>query len=160
MKTAMDTLVTAIGETEEEAVLLLNRLIGGMDSLQAGEYVLKTPTGFYSKSYGNISASPGEMIMTSGTAYVGMLASIGVPGFHKARTTAGEKACENNCRLLECAKEQWAIENDKSADDQPTEEELSPYLDGVNVQCPLGGIYEINPVGIPASCSLHGTAED
>ena len=42
-------------------------------------------------------------------AIIGLLAAIAIPSFMKARTTSQAKACINNLRQIESAKEQWAL---------------------------------------------------
>ena len=65
--------------------------------------------------------------------------------------------CLNNLRQIEAAKEQWALENDKTADAIPTAQDLLPYLSNmVFPVCPSGGTYTINAVGVPPTCSIPG----
>jgi DNA polymerase III gamma/tau subunit len=66
--------------------------------------------------------------------------------------------CLDNLRQIDAAKQQWALENGKSVDAVPTSEDLLPYLTNQTFPvCPSGGIYSINAVGIPPSCSIHGS---
>ena len=53
---------------------------------------------------------------------------IAMPNFIKTRETAKKNTIINNLRLLDGAKEQWALENKKSGDAVPTMEDLGPYL--------------------------------
>jgi prepilin-type N-terminal cleavage/methylation domain-containing protein len=48
-------------------------------------------------------------------AIIGLLAAIAIPNFVKARQTAQKNACIRNLREIDGAKEQWALENKKSA---------------------------------------------
>jgi prepilin-type N-terminal cleavage/methylation domain-containing protein len=48
-------------------------------------------------------------------AIIGLLAAIAIPNFVKARQTAQRNACISNLRQIDGAKEQWALENKKSA---------------------------------------------
>jgi hypothetical protein len=57
---------------------------------------------------------------------------------------------------MDAAKQQWALENDKTADAIPTAQELLPYLSMVFPVCPSGGTYTINAVGVPPTCSVPG----
>jgi hypothetical protein len=67
--------------------------------------------------------------------------------------------CINNLRQIDAAKQQWALENGKTADAIPTEQDLLPYFkDGVFPVCPSGGIYTINAVGLAPTCSIPGHA--
>ena len=66
-------------------------------------------------------------------------------------------ACINNLRQIDAAKQQWALENDKTADAIPSAQDLLPYLSNlVFPVCPFGGTYTINAVGVPPTCSVPG----
>jgi septal ring factor EnvC (AmiA/AmiB activator) len=65
--------------------------------------------------------------------------------------------CINNLRQIDAAKQQWALENNKTADAIPSETDITPYLKGnVLPTCPAGGIYLINAVSTPPTCSVAG----
>jgi regulator of replication initiation timing len=65
--------------------------------------------------------------------------------------------CINNLRQIDAAKQQWALENDKTADAIPPAQDLLPYLfNMVFPVCPSGGTYTINAVGVPPTCSVSG----
>ena len=64
--------------------------------------------------------------------------------------------CINNLRQIDAAKQQWALENNKTANDVPTEEDLLPYLRNDFPVCPSGGTYTIGAVGVPPTCSYPG----
>jgi chromosome segregation ATPase len=65
--------------------------------------------------------------------------------------------CINNLRQIDAAKNQWALENSKTADAIPTVQDLLPYLqDGIFPVCPSGGTYTIGVVGVPPTCSISG----
>jgi chromosome segregation ATPase len=66
-------------------------------------------------------------------------------------------ACINNLRQIDAAKQQWALENDKTADAIPPAQDLLPYFrGGIFPVCPSGGTYTINAVGAPPTCSVSG----
>lgn len=74
-----------------------------------------------------------------------------------SRADAERDQCLNNLRLIDAAKQAWALENNKSADAVPTEGDLLPYFQNQTFPvCPSGGIYSINAVAVPPSCSIHG----
>jgi type II secretory pathway pseudopilin PulG len=52
-------------------------------------------------------------------AIIGLLAAIAIPNFVKARTTSQQNACINNLRLIDAAKQQWALEQRKQSTDTP-----------------------------------------
>jgi chromosome segregation ATPase len=65
--------------------------------------------------------------------------------------------CINNLRQIDAAKQQWALENDKTADALPSAQDLLPYFrGGIFPVCPSGGTYTINAVGVPPTCSVPG----
>ena len=90
----------------------------------------------------------------------GLLAAIAVPNFVRARATSQENACINNLRLIDAAKQQWALENKKQSADTPTMKDLQPYLcrgpKGTLPTCPGGGVYKIGAVGEKPTCSIPG----
>lgn len=66
-------------------------------------------------------------------------------------------ACINNLRQIDAAKQQWALENNKTADSVPAAQDLLPYFkDQAFPACPSGGIYTIGAVGVPPTCSIPG----
>ena len=76
-----------------------------------------------------------------------------------AATAAQLNTCINNLRLIEAAKQQWALDNSKTDDDIPNALELLPYFQNdVFPTCPAGGTYTINAVGVPPTCSIPGHA--
>ncbi len=76
----------------------------------------------------------------------------------QAQTEVSQRnACINNLRQIDAAKQQWALENNKTDVAIPTELDLLPYLKGgIFPVCPGGGAYTINAVGLPPTCSVSG----
>jgi hypothetical protein len=74
----------------------------------------------------------------------------------QAEAEAGERnACINNLRQIDAAKQQWALEKNKTAEAVPTAQDLLPYFkDGVFPVCPSGGTYTLNAVGELPVCSI------
>jgi regulator of replication initiation timing len=74
-----------------------------------------------------------------------------------AAAVAQLNTCINHLRQIDAAKQEWALENDKTTDDIPTALELLPYLqNAIFPSCPSGGTYTINAVGVPPTCSIPG----
>jgi len=68
-------------------------------------------------------------------------------------------ACINNLRLIDGAKQQWALENQKPAGALLTAANLTPYLKTNTLPtCPAGGVYTLNPVGFGPLCNIPGHA--
>jgi prepilin-type N-terminal cleavage/methylation domain-containing protein len=86
-------------------------------------------------------------------AIIGLLASMAVPSFMKSRETAQLNAIYNNLRVIENAKDTWALENRKGTGDTPADAEIAQYLKN-NTFPPtpvVGETYSINPVGTPTT---------
>jgi hypothetical protein len=97
-------------------------------------------------------------------AMVGMLAAIAVPAFSQARAQARGRAqevsCINNLRMIDSAKDQWAIENSKSTGDAVTGADIADYIRGGVPVCPQGGEYKLNAIGEKPTCSVPGHSLD
>jgi len=89
---------------------------------------------------------------------VGLLAAIAIPNFIRARHASMSNACVSNLRMIQGAKETWALENKKLTTDQPNDSDLfgeTSYMRAKPV-CPAGGIYTIGTVGQKAACTVPG----
>ena len=118
---------------------------------------LNTPEG--SLTIGNGSQSAAELVLLPAAVVPGILAGIAIPNFVKARGMSQQNACINNLRQLDAAKNQWALENNKKADDVPTEADLKPFIRLINGElprCPQGGHYTLGPVSEAPKCSQPG----
>jgi general secretion pathway protein G len=71
-------------------------------------------------------------------AIIGMLATIAIPNYVKAREQAHRTACINNLQQIDGAVQLWAVENKKDADQSVTYSDISSYLKN-SVSCPAGG---------------------
>ena len=90
-------------------------------------------------------------------AIIGLLAAIAIPNFVKARQTAQRNACINNLRMIDGAKEQWALETKAATNASPSATDLDAYIKGgtTNAQsCPAGGTVSINALGTNPSCTV------
>ena len=90
-------------------------------------------------------------------AIIGLLAAIAVPNFVQARQTARTNACINNLRLIDAAKEQYALEaNLASGAAIANGALLDNYLKGgwANTKCPATGTnaYVPNVVSTNPTC--------
>jgi hypothetical protein len=75
----------------------------------------------------------------------------------EAKQMQNANACINNLRLIDAAKQQWALEYKKQNTDTPALEDLRPYIgrgpNGELPTCPDGGVYTIGTVGEKPTCS-------
>ena len=68
-------------------------------------------------------------------------------------------ACIKNLKDIDAAKQKWALLNNKTDLDVPTEQDLRSYLpNGAMPVCPAGGTYSINAVGLPPTCTIASHA--
>jgi hypothetical protein len=114
-----------------------------------------TAEGWVSVSNGNSDPSSKALIMATmqPAAVVGLLAAIAIPNFVKARSTAQQNVIFNNLRIIEGAKDQWALEHRKATGDSVTEQDLAPYLRDGKINAILGETYTLNAIGTPASAT-------
>jgi prepilin-type N-terminal cleavage/methylation domain-containing protein len=86
-------------------------------------------------------------------AIIGLLAAIAIPNFVRAREIAQLNSIVNNLRIIEGAKDQWALENKKGTGDVPPDAELATYMKNTNYPptTVVGETYNKNPVGTAAT---------
>ncbi len=75
-------------------------------------------------------------------AIIGILAAIGIPNFVRARGTSQTNACINNLRIIDQAKQEWALELGQVSTATPTSSDLLPYFGhsgSIMPFCPLSG---------------------
>ena len=89
-------------------------------------------------------------------AVVMLLGALAMPNFIKTRTTSQSNAIINNLRQLDGAKQQWALENHKSAIDEPTMNDLEPYLRN-NFPSIAGEKYVVGKIGEPVAADLDSS---
>lgn len=85
---------------------------------------------------------------------IGILISIAVPNWTRARESARTKACVSNLTKVENAKEQYAMESRSPAGEEVAWANLVPDYIREEPQCPAGGSYSIEPIGTNADCNI------
>ena len=104
-------------------------------------------------------------------AIIGLLATIAIPNFVRARLKAQQNACINNLRQIDGAKQTWALENKASQTVTPTIANIQPYMgrgiNGTAPTCPADSSssfatsYNINDLQTAPSCLIMpGVAGD
>jgi uncharacterized protein YlxW (UPF0749 family) len=75
----------------------------------------------------------------------------------QAQATA---ACINNLRMIDGARQQWALEYKKASTDTATWADVTPYLKNAeqSSNCPAGGTYSLNILSVEPTCSIPGHA--
>ena len=92
-------------------------------------------------------------------AIIGLLAAIAIPNFVRARQTSQTNACINNLRIIDAAKQQWALENGQQSSVTPTSTQIVIYLGRAGTAMPaepLNGSYTINALSVVPYCSVAG----
>ncbi|MEK7674582.1 MAG: prepilin-type cleavage/methylation domain-containing protein [Verrucomicrobiota bacterium] len=87
-------------------------------------------------------------------AVLAVLAAVAIPNFVKARSPRSKSACSNNLRQIDGAKEQWALENKKSAGTPVVVSEVDTYFKGGAPKCSAGGTYTYGAVDKNPRCSM------
>jgi len=87
-------------------------------------------------------------------AIIGLLASVALPSLNRARNKAAQTACIQNLRLIDAAKQHWALENKRADTDTPGPEDIKVYLrNQLFPTCPAGGAYTIGALNADPACS-------
>src|SRR5207244_2126224 len=66
--------------------------------------------------------------------------------------TAQMNTCINQLRQLDGAKQQWALEHQRTPDTIPNPQDIAPYLNNNLPTCPAGGTYTLNAVNQQPTC--------
>ena len=86
-------------------------------------------------------------------AIIGLLATIAIPNFVKARQKAQAAACINNMRQIEAAKNEWALEVNKTTGDAIDTTGVAAYIQRGMPTCPAGGSYTYGAIGTNCVCT-------
>jgi type II secretory pathway pseudopilin PulG len=102
-------------------------------------------------------------------AIIGLLATIAIPNFVRARLKAQQSACINNLRQIDGAKQTWALENKASQTTIPTIDNVKRYLgrgtEGTAPICPadpansFATSYALNDLQTAPSCIIQPGAD-
>jgi hypothetical protein len=119
-----------------------------------------TDEGWVLTANGNQGAGP--LLMGATIAPAAIAAAMVLPAVAKAKDRAQQISCRNNLRIIELAKHQWAVDNNKGDSAVPTGSDLLSFLPKEQMPaCPSGGDYSINAVSEKPTCSHdgHGISE-
>src|SRR3989442_28699 len=93
-------------------------------------------------------------------AIIGLLAAIAIPNFVKARENAQLNSIFNNLRIIEGAKDQWALENKKGTGDAVASiVTISDFLKGGTVKPVVGETYDTTTIGASSTAKLPATVK-
>ena len=90
-------------------------------------------------------------------AIIGLLASIAIPSFMKARNQAQQNACISNLRHIDSSKEQAALAERWSDGDLAVTTIVNQYIKGNSTPlCPASGSYTYGNIGVNPRCTFVG----
>ncbi|MBM3838660.1 MAG: hypothetical protein FJ398_11995 [Verrucomicrobia bacterium] len=139
-----------LGQAQAEG---LQKLLGTGNAAYTFTVAANTDEGWLGVGNGNQTYSQ-VLIGPALAAPAGLLAAIAIPNFVKARQTAQRNAIMNNLRMIQGAKEQWALENKKTDGAPVTEADISPFLQGGKIRNIRGEKYDLNSVGRSPAATL------
>jgi prepilin-type N-terminal cleavage/methylation domain-containing protein len=104
-------------------------------------------------------------------AIIGLLATIAIPNFVRARLKAQQTTCIQNLKAIDGAKQQWALESKAAPNAVPKLENIQVFLGRGTAStapvCPADSgnsfesSYDVNNLETPPACKiLSGTAGD
>ena len=100
-------------------------------------------------------------------AIIGLLAAIAIPAFMKARNSARRNACVNNLRMIDAAKDQYALEYGGTNGTLYTWDNLCLYIKDMSNKCTCPAAmaavrsitnYSIEVLGSNPLCVVQGVA--
>ena len=88
--------------------------------------VRNTPEGWLGTVRGG--GGPAQIAAAGAVVPVALLSAIAVPNFMRARARSEATRVLEDARMIDAAVDQWAIEKNKKAGDQPTTDDIKAYL--------------------------------
>jgi hypothetical protein len=112
---------------------------------------------------GKRSSSNVKLFSILAVVVVLLIALIAIPNSIRVHPTTPQSKCINNLRLFDGAKQQWALEKNKTEADAPTWADIWPYF-GLKMatnfhampKCPSGGTYILGAMSNAPTCSIPG----
>src|ERR1017187_2978658 len=98
-----------------------------------------------------------SLIAFAAIALVGILVVVVVPAYVRAHRVPSANGCINNLRVINAAKEQWALEHHAQVTNTPSWDDLRQYFSHEKIPiCGHGGTYTIGRIDQTPTCSYPG----
>ena len=100
-------------------------------------------------------------------AIIGLLAAVAIPNFIRSRTTSQTNTCIDNLRMIDGAKQQWALEKGQVGTSQPAGTDIQPYLGRGSGELPICPVdsqnsfttsYSVNDCQTAPQCQIVPTS--
>jgi len=104
----------------------LQQFMGAGEAAFAYSVAGNTEEGWLSS--GNSNSDSSKIVLAGAVVPIGLMSAIAVPSFVRARTRAQASTILNEARQLDAAKDQYALEHNKTGPVIPAWNDLTPYL--------------------------------
>ena len=143
---------------------MLLALLEAFPEKPTGWIALSDETGYMIHGRGNGMMPAMLSSQNASTTMLPMLVGVAAPFYGHGKTVAHgreaaavQRPCIANLRVIDSAKEMWALDHNADAGVTPAWVDILPYIHGgAKPVCPQGGTYTIKPIGQPPACSHKG----
>ena len=94
-------------------------------------------------------------------AVIVVLVALMIPNFTTKCGRNPKDSCISNLKIIDGAKQQWAVDNKKLAKDVPADSDIYEGTNYIRTKllCPTGGSYSLHAVSASPTCSKSGAPD-